>query len=49
VRRVAVEDAAGPLQGAGDESGADNWPSMKKVSLLPVSIDRAMLTVESRL
>ena len=26
-----------------------NWPSMKKVSLLPVSIDSAMLTVESRL
>ena len=26
-----------------------NWPSMKKVSRLPVSIDSAMLTVESRL
>ena len=26
-----------------------NWPSMKKVSLPPVSIDSAMLTVDSRL
>jgi len=26
-----------------------NWPSMKKVSLVPVSIVSAMLTVDSRL
>ena len=49
VGRVAVEDAAGPLEGAGDEPGADELAVDEEGQLLPVSIDRAMLTVESRL